>query len=295
MPKIDTSYKRLSCSVDACESPQHNGKRALCLQHAQRFYNGPAVADSDQTCRHCGSAFRSRKTAKFCSPSCRVKSKGKKEFAERKCEFCHCSFMPLMNTQLYCSRAHMKSAIAQRKTRDRRAGNQEKLEARVQARNERAIAKAISKAVKGAKKIGRECAKRMKALLKTSDRLCKTCGGAFKPANGRVKYCSHACVRRSPSRRAEKQQRKAMKRGANGGEAFLDIEVLERDKWTCQLCGIKTPKSKRGTYAPNAPELDHIVPISKGGLHTRINTQCACRQCNSLKADKPLGQLLLVG
>ena len=44
-----------------------------------------------------------------------------------------------------------------------------------------------------------------------------------------------------------------------------------------------------------SPELDHIIPLSKGGAHTPENTQCVCRQCNSEKADKPLGQQWLEG
>jgi 5-methylcytosine-specific restriction endonuclease McrA len=71
------------------------------------------------------------------------------------------------------------------------------------------------------------------------------------------------------------------------------IDVFDRDKWRCQLCGIATPKKLKGTLKPNAPELDHIVPLSKGGPHTLKNVQCCCRSCNIKKSDKPLGQLLM--
>jgi 5-methylcytosine-specific restriction endonuclease McrA len=72
------------------------------------------------------------------------------------------------------------------------------------------------------------------------------------------------------------------------------IKVFERDGWRCQLCMRKTPARLRGSYDPRAPELDHIVPISKGGAHSYINTQCACRECNGKKLDRPLGQLRLI-
>jgi 5-methylcytosine-specific restriction endonuclease McrA len=73
------------------------------------------------------------------------------------------------------------------------------------------------------------------------------------------------------------------------------FKVFDRDKWQCQLCGVKTPKVKRGTNDSNAPELDHILPIAKGGAHTYLNTQCACRKCNMKKSDKPMGQMLMIG
>ncbi|QDP57374.1 MAG: putative HNH endonuclease [Prokaryotic dsDNA virus sp.] len=56
------------------------------------------------------------------------------------------------------------------------------------------------------------------------------------------------------------------------------------------MCGCKTPEAKRGTYAANAPELDHIIPLAKGGAHSKANTACSCRRCNIAKSDKVLGQ-----
>lgn len=76
---------------------------------------------------------------------------------------------------------------------------------------------------------------------------------------------------------------------------FNPRSVLRRDGWQCKLCGVKTPEKLRGTLDPRAPELDHIVPLSQGGPHTKQNTQCACRRCNGLKGAKPLGQTLLFG
>ena len=70
--------------------------------------------------------------------------------------------------------------------------------------------------------------------------------------------------------------------------------VLDRDSWTCQICGDPTPRELRGTTDPKAPEVDHIVPLSAHGTpgHVPENCQCACRECNGAKgatlpADEP--------
>jgi 5-methylcytosine-specific restriction endonuclease McrA len=122
------------------------------------------------------------------------------------------------------------------------------------------------------------------------------------PLDKGKQYCCHCAAqrrleakRRSPARRADKAYRKAIHRGLTlGAEKFDPLEVLARDGWRCHICGVSTPKRLRGTYDGRAPELDHIVPLARGGQHTRLNTACACRRCNGMKANKPLGQLRLV-
>ncbi|MBS1984806.1 MAG: HNH endonuclease [Bdellovibrionales bacterium] len=66
-------------------------------------------------------------------------------------------------------------------------------------------------------------------------------------------------------------------------EPINPIEIFVRDGWECQMCGRPTPALLRGTYDPSSPELDHIVPMSRGGSHTRENVQCLCRACNHAK------------
>jgi 5-methylcytosine-specific restriction endonuclease McrA len=69
------------------------------------------------------------------------------------------------------------------------------------------------------------------------------------------------------------------------------IKVFDRDAWRCQICGRKTPRERRGSINSNAPELDHIVPLSVGGEHSYRNTQCACRSCNASKGSQVYGQI----
>ena len=65
--------------------------------------------------------------------------------------------------------------------------------------------------------------------------------------------------------------------------------VFKRDGWICQICGRSTLREKQPRSGPRSlltSELDHIVPIGKGGSHTWDNVQCLCRRCNHEKADR---------
>jgi len=68
----------------------------------------------------------------------------------------------------------------------------------------------------------------------------------------------------------------------NGYEHINFIKVFDEAKWKCKMCGSRTPKTKMGTMEDNAPTLDHIIHISKGGSHTYNNVQLLCRHCNCI-------------
>jgi 5-methylcytosine-specific restriction endonuclease McrA len=74
-------------------------------------------------------------------------------------------------------------------------------------------------------------------------------------------------------------------RGASITERFDAAEIYERDGWTCALCG--RPIDRNLSYPDRlSASLDHIVPVSKGGQHTRENTQAAHFTCNTSKRDR---------
>lgn len=131
-----------------------------------------------------------------------------------------------------------------------------------------------------------------KERAKKEPRECAGCSVEFVPLLGMEKYHSRECAREANRRINHARYRKAQKIGKYGLDPF---RVFERDGWRCHLCGVKTLKSKRGTDHPKAPELEHIIPISKGGAHSYQNTACSCRQCNRAKRDKVMGQLRLFG
>ena len=56
------------------------------------------------------------------------------------------------------------------------------------------------------------------------------------------------------------------------------IEIFVRDNWRCGYCGERVDRT-------NAT-LDHIVPQSMGGTHSRHNLRTACLMCNSIKSGR---------
>jgi hypothetical protein len=125
---------------------------------------------------------------------------------------------------------------------------------------------------------------------------CCECGIDFvRPDTGslRPSFCSVSCSKRN-GKRISRLARKAKQRSVTV-ESVNPLDVLRRDKWTCQMCGVKTPQRLRGTLGPSAPELDHITPLSRGGEHSYRNTQCLCRSCNLTKGCTEVGQLRLFG
>lgn len=57
--------------------------------------------------------------------------------------------------------------------------------------------------------------------------------------------------------------------------------IKERDGFTCKYCGASVEQE------PNLLlEIDHIVPVSKGGLTTEDNLQTLCWRCNRSKGAK---------
>lgn len=82
--------------------------------------------------------------------------------------------------------------------------------------------------------------------------------------------------------------RDAMTRARHAGATDVHLVrrdgVGERDGWVCQICLRPTNRTADPLH-PDAPTVDHIVPLSKGGQHTMSNVQLACYSCNSRKRD----------
>lgn len=117
---------------------------------------------------------------------------------------------------------------------------------------------------------------------------CVECGSSFSTTtyakNLPRKFCGPECRKRNSDRLRTRARRAATRTLVVF--AFDPISIFQRDQWKCQACGVETPIELKGTFEPNAPELDHIVPLSRGGFHAPDNCRCLCRSCNADKGDQ---------
>lgn len=145
---------------------------------------------------------------------------------------------------------------------------------------------------------------------------CAMCGDEFHPLLrnvGKARYCSASCRGRAGAEarrkyltseakaealRLKNERRWDQRRARKAAAAFEDFdrrEVFIRDGWRCGICKGKVD-AKLSAPHPMSASLDHIVPLSRGGDHTRANTQLAHLRCNIAKGNRGGGeQLLLVG
>jgi len=80
----------------------------------------------------------------------------------------------------------------------------------------------------------------------------------------------------------EMHRRQTQKRYALKKMAFLEDvnpkDVFDSQGGVCYLC--------LGVFEFKDMELDHVIPISKGGKHCKSNCKMACKHCNRSKGAK---------
>jgi hypothetical protein len=66
----------------------------------------------------------------------------------------------------------------------------------------------------------------------------------------------------------------------------LRTEILERNGFTCQLCGAGA--GAPDPFNPNRKvrlHIDHVLPVSQGGTHAKDNLRVLCSACNQGRAN----------
>lgn len=246
-------------------------------------------------CANCGINFDFHRKKQYCSAKCcrekHRRSLGISKFKPREDKICKgCGKSFYRNTSgVYCN---AECRIAYKKSQ-----HQLKQEALAKRKAEIAEQRSIDRLNQKLISIVKAYAK-FKAIHHKN---CKHCGKEYVARNFGTPslYCSIECRKESSDELKKKyrftecyQKAKRIgkaKRRANLRKQYdpIDpIDIFARDKWKCQLCFKDTPMILRGSYDYSAPELDHIIPLSRGGLHIIDNVRCLCRSCNALKGNK---------
>lgn len=94
---------------------------------------------------------------------------------------------------------------------------------------------------------------------------CKECNIIFLPTRSHQIFCSKEC-RISDIKKSKAENIKA-------------FSIFNRDGFTCIYCGKSSIEDKIKLA------IDHVKPISKGGLTNLKNLITSCNECNSCKGD----------
>jgi 5-methylcytosine-specific restriction endonuclease McrA len=130
----------------------------------------------------------------------------------------------------------------------------------------------------------RECAVPVPHAFGSARRICQQMGGKW--------LCEDCIDRYTLPARIVMPKTERLKTAVEIERAKLNtslrFEILERDRFTCRLCG-RSPYSGDGVKL----HVDHIIPVARGGKTERNNLHVLCRDCNLGKRDRMVEQLII--
>lgn len=94
------------------------------------------------------------------------------------------------------------------------------------------------------------------------------------------------CMEYKKELRLQKQREKRSQEKSNFKREYIPpdikMQVYHRDKFKCRYCGVSNNSVKC--------QIDHIIPVSKGGTNDIDNLCLACKNCNLKKYNKIYAQ-----
>lgn len=244
----------ISCEYCGKDFVAHNIRRGFCCKrckdNASKVRRGiePTVIHK-RICLGCGKEFETQFSRKvYCKKGCGKYDMNMTHTGERECIICGKIFFTCHNAKT-CGNIECKKA---------------------------------------AKKLrSQNWAKPRPKLITYETRECKECGEIFS-IDKRLNnvYCSADCRRKAENRKKDKRIPR---------EQIVDTDIslkrlFKRDNGICWICGEKcdfdsTSVSQKGNVICGDlyPEIEHVVPISRGGLHSWANVRLAHHKCNAQK------------
>ena len=122
-----------------------------------------------------------------------------------------------------------------------------------------------------------------KKPAKECSNICVWCGNEFK-SKRKAFFCSKSCSNKS--RNLNQLHHRPYKINNSKQNKIFRNKIGERDGWVCNICGLNVDKNLNYPD-PMSASLDHIIPLSKGGLHIENNVHISHLRCNCvIKQDK---------
>lgn len=258
--------------------------------------------DVARACVRCGGVFKSRhggKPQKFCSTSCRVASgrDAEREVARLRpttqvvtCTECGLTLQVSTRgtPRKFCSQACARRTHNRRQNRARlplaspasrncaHCGGQfvAKSRDRIYCYNQTCRQAAYqARKVQGVR------------LVKSHLVKCDGCGNAFTSLRPEARWCSKQCANRHWGNVRSRQ------RALPSAAKYTDLQIFERDRWRCHLCRKRVRKDVSRLH-PDGATIDHLVPISQGGIDEPANVATAHWKCNQSKGVTAMGEQL---
>lgn len=142
--------------------------------------------------------------------------------------------------------------------------------------------------IKEEERISRKKQREEELQAKTHQKECIVCGTLFLTTKSTKKCCSSGCSKKRANKNKDKR---IYKNGIPDLSITLD-KLIYRDKCVCHICGEKCDVEDysyddAGYFIAGEkyPSIDHVVPISKGGIHSWDNVKLAHFYCNTIKSD----------
>lgn len=114
---------------------------------------------------------------------------------------------------------------------------------------------------------------------------CESCGMPFEYAEYAGSFKRKYCDVCGPRLERDRLRRRRKITRNKAIEKIVDVHIYARDNWVCQICGEHVNEHIEWPD-PMSSSLDHIIPISKGGEHIKVNVQLAHLGCNSRKWNR---------
>lgn len=264
-----------------CGNPLGKGKYRFCSDECCRRYRGIHIektcfdhGELTKTCRVCGKKFQTYKSKKItCSEECSKKHRGsyKRPYDPEKEHQKYLKKHPNARKQEDIIREAQEKRDIKRANYEKWLAEKEKEWAEIRARKE-----------------AQKQANIAQWLEYDAEHTCCECGKTFTAHHPTAKYCSNTC-------KQKKYRKRIRYKGITIDKNITLRRLARRDHDLCQICGLfvdwndYTETDKTIVCGDMYPSIDHITPISLGGVHSWDNIQLAHRSCNYRKSNKYIG------
>ena len=252
-------------------------------------------------CKMCGKDFECTHRRKYCGDECKREarlSKLRVPKVTKNCEWCGKEFKGNNDYRIkFCSTECQQTSYSrtvreygplEKRLEERRINKEKRLKRmRIEAK-ERQKKRAIANI---AKLLSKEVLRRERVVELT--RPCSECGTPFYNINPVPLTCTPLCSRRRRNRHLRLYRSKRLNESNIVDKDITVQKLFDKYDGICYLCGKKCDFNDKviteegyTIVGKTYPSIEHVIPISKNGLHSWDNVNLAHHYCNTLKGSK---------